>query len=283
MRFQSDKMMLNCIQTIYQSEKAEAYICLDEMNTGESTYTVIAIKDHEISKQLLIAGMNEDIKESEYLVDHFAAYGMDILVFPYAPKRPLLDFYFGGALTLEQAEDVCRNVVITAIQSRLPSPLLYLILNQNLLQMSKDRSIYISYEINLDEFDISKTESDCVVLCAKLLIKLLEGKTTQKAITYQLLKKRSRSQGYISFAQLYKDVIMSGSPRKKRGLMARLRSWFIKNKDKLFIVLMWVCLALAVIAIASLITQLIMGEVPWLRVFFNGFNVIGTEHLNATQ
>lgn len=276
-------MMLNCIQTIFRSEKAEAYICLDEMNTGESTYTVIAIKDHEISKQLLIAGMNEDIKESEYLVDHFAAYGMDILVFPYAPKRPLLDFYFGGALTLEQAEDVCRNVVITAIQSRLPSPLLYLILNQNLLQMSKDRSIYISYEINLDEFDISKTESDCVVLCAKLLIKLLEGKTTQKAITYQLLKKRSRSQGYISFAQLYKDVIMSGAPRKKRGLMARLRSWFIKNKDKLFIVLMWVCLALAVIAIASLITQLIMGEVPWLRVFFNGFNVIGTEHLNATQ
>lgn len=283
MRFQSDKMILNCIQTVFQSDRAEVHICVDEVGAGDSTYTVIAIKDHELSKQILVAGLNEGIEESDYLIDHFVANGMDILVFPYAQKRPLLKFYFGGALTLEQAEDICRNVVLTAIQCRLPSPLLYMVLNQDLLQLSKDRSVYISYEMNFDEFDPDKTESDCVVICAKLLIQLLEGKTTQKAITYQLLKKRSRSQGYISFAQLYKDVIMSGSPGKKKGIIARLRSWFVKNKDRLFVILMWICIALAVVALASLITQLIMGDVPWLRVFFNGFKIIGTEHLNVVD
>ncbi len=283
MRFQSDKMILNCIQTVLSSDKAEVHVCVDEAGAGDSTYTVIAIKDHTLSKQILVSGMEEDIDESEYLIDHFAANGMDILVFPYAQKRPLLRFYFGNALTLEQAEDVCRNVVLTAIQCRLPSPILYMVLDQDLLQLSKDRSVYISYELDFDKFDPGKSESDCVVLCAKLLIGLLEGKTTQKAITYQLLKKRSKSQGYISFAQLYKDVIMSGSPGKKKGIIAKLRSWFIKNKDRLFVLLMWVCIALAVIALASLITQLIMGDVPWLRVFFNGFKIIGTEHLNVAE
>lgn len=282
MRFQSDRMILNCIQTVFQNEKTDVYICVDETGAGDSTYTVIAIKDHELSKQILVSSMEEGIEESEYLVDHFSAYGMDVLVFPYSPKRPLLDFYFGNTLTLEQAEDVCRNVVLTAIQCRLPSPLLYMVLSQNLLQMSKDRSVFLSYEMNFDEFDAGKNEKDCVVLCARLLIKLLEGKTTQKAITYQLLKKRSRSQGYTSFAQLYKDVIIAGSPGKRRGIVARLRSWFIKNKDALFVILMWLCIALAFAAIAALITQLIMGDVPWLRVFFNGFKVIGTEHLNAS-
>jgi len=281
MRFQSDKMSLNCIQTVFKSEDADVLICVDEQSTGDSMYTVIAIKNHMLSKQILEVGLREGISEADYLVDHFAAFGMDILVFPYSPRRPLLDFYFGGALTLEQAEDVCRNVVITAIQSHLPSPLLYLILSQNLLQMSKDRSIFISYEMNLEEFDPDKTEKDCVVLCARLLIKLLEGKTTQKAITYQLLKKRSRSQGYVSFAQLYKDVIIAGSPGRKRGIVARIKSWFIRNKDRLFVILLWLCMICAVVAIASLITQLITGDVPWLRVFFNGFKVIGTEHLNT--
>lgn len=283
MKFQSDKMTLNCIQTVLQGKKADVFTCVDESGAGDAKYTVIAVKDHSLSKQLLLSGVKEGIAEADYLIDHFAAHGMDILVFPFANKRPLLDFYFGNTLTVEQAEDVCRNVVLTAIQSKLPSSLLYLVLSQDLLQMSKDRNVYISYELNLDAFDATKTERDCVVICARLLIGLLEGKTTQKAITYQLLTKRSKSQGYISFAQLYKDVIVAGSPSAKRGIIARIKSWFYKNRDGLFVILLWVCLLLFVFALAALITQLIMGDIPWLRVFFNGFKVIGTEHLNEIK
>lgn len=283
MRFQSDKMSLNCIQTIFQGERADVFTCVDESGAGDAMYTVIAVKDHALSKELLMIGTKEGVSESDYVIDHFAAHGMDILVFPFAVKRPLSDFYFVNSLTVEQAEDICRNVVLAAIQSKLPSPMLYLILSQNLMQLSKDRSVYISYEMNMDAFDATKTEKDCVVLCARLLVDLLEGKTTQKAITYQLLTKRSKSQGYISFAQLYKDVIIAGSPGKKKGIITRIRSWFYKHRDELFVVLLWICILVAVFALAALITQLITGDVPWLRVFFNGFKVIGTEHLNEIK
>jgi len=283
MKFQSDKMTLNCIQTVLQGKRADVLTCMDESGAGDALYTVIAVKDHDLSREILRAGAEDGISESDYLVDRFSAHGIDILVFPFATKRPLTEFYFAKALTVEQSEDVCRNVVLAALQSKLPYALLYLVLSQNLVQMSKDRNVFISYEMNLDFFDITKTEKDCAIVCARLLISLLEEKTAQKAMTYQLLTKRSRSKGYTNFAQLYKDVIVAGSPGKKRSIFTRIRSWFYKNRDELFIILLWICALLAVLAIAALITQLIMGDVPWLRVLFNGFKVIGTEHLNVIK
>ena len=37
---------------------------------------------------------------------------------------------------------------------------------------------------------------------------------------------------------------------------------------------------LAVVAVAMLVTQLIFGEIPWLRLFRHTFDVIGTENLH---
>lgn len=281
MRFQSDRMKLKCIQTIHIGENADVFTCVDEEENGDSLFTVIVIKKHSLSRQLLLIGVNEGIDENEYLIEHFSSHGMDVLVFPFASKRPLLDFYFGNTLNVAEAESICQNVVLAAIQSKLPSALLYLILKQELLQLSKDGSVYISYEMNLDEFDINKTEKDCVVLCARLLIELLEGKTTQKAITYQLLKKRSKSQGYTSFAQLYKDVIITASPKKKKGIFALIKASLRGNRDRYFVVLLWLCILLAIFVLASVITQLVFGDVPWLRVFFNGFKIIGSENLST--
>jgi len=41
------------------------------------------------------------------------------------------------------------------------------------------------------------------------------------------------------------------------------------------------CMALLATALLMLITQLIFGEIPWLRIFEHTFDEIGTENLHG--
>ena len=43
--------------------------------------------------------------------------------------------------------------------------------------------------------------------------------------------------------------------------------------------LFWVSLILVIIALAMLFSNLVLGDIPWLRLFINSFKRIGTESL----
>jgi len=273
-------MLLNCIQIVQQNEVSDIYVCRDEIGVDKTRYTVLAIKDHMVSLSLLQACMKDGTSEDKYLVDHFSDHGMDILVFPYANKRPLDEFYMGKVLSTEQCEDICLNLVLACIGSGMPWSLLYLVLEQGLFQLSKDMSTYISFEIDLSDYDPTRTEKDCVVACARLVLKILEDRFATKAICYQLINKRSISEGYRSFSELYKDVLLSATPEKKRNVFKRIKDFIYRHRDAIFRVLLFVCVIFGLIALLSLIFQLATGQVPWLKFFVNGFKVIGTEYLN---
>lgn len=59
----------------------------------------------------------------------------------------------------------------------------------------------------------------------------------------------------------------------------RIRVWFARRQDVLFRILLCICLILGGLALVSLISQLLFGDIPWLRILFNGFKTIGTESL----
>ena len=86
---------------------------------------------------------------------------------------------------------------------------------------------------------------------------------------------------YGQLTELYKDIRITAAPGQKKGIRKRIAGWFLRNQDGLFRILLLACMILAVLVIVSLLSQLIFGDVPWLRLFFNGFKIIGTETLSG--
>ena len=93
------------------------------------------------------------------------------------------------------------------------------------------------------------------------------------------MEKKISRKSYDRFTELYKDIRITAVPKKKRGIRKRIKAWFVRRQDGLFRLLLCICLFLAILALVSLISQLLFGDIPWLRLLFNGFKTIGTESL----
>ena len=279
MNYTHGNRVLNCIRIVKIGAVNDIMICRDDADPLNSLYTVLAVKEHQTMRRILEACTMDEIPESAFLIDHFQSGGQDILVLPYVKERPAEQFFQGDKLSREQREDICRNIVLACLSSGIPFSLLYLALEQKQVHLSADSTAHIGYEIDLEELNTDIREKDCVPVCAQLLMRLLEERTAQKTVIYKLLKKRSASGGYYRFAELYKDILITTVSGPKVSLIQRIRGWFIRHKDLIFQILFLISLILVVAAVASLLCQMIFGDVPWLRIFVNGFSQIGTESL----
>lgn len=279
MIYNSGKMLLKEVRVVLKNPVNDILICQDVYTAGGSLYTVLAVKDHSIVKEYLELFEEAENETKKPYIDSFSENGCFYMVFPYRKERYIRDFYMGDSYSLADCEDICINLVLTCLTADLPYPILYLILTQGQVHMAKDHSVYLSYEVDLTKLDKSITESDCVIQCAKILTGLLEPKASMKAASYLLLQKKVDKKSYHHFTELYKDIRIAAVSRKKKGLLARIRFFFSYHRDELFRVLLFVCTILAVLAVLSLISQLVFGEVIWLRIFINGFKRIGTESL----
>ena len=258
MIYESPKMRLKCIQVVKKGPVNDIMVCQDIDVPGSSLYTLLAVKKHKTARKFLEIIEKSERQDQDFMVECFSVRGDFFIVFPYKQERPLKSFYNGRAYKLAECEDICINVILTCISSGLPYPLLYLILEQ---------------------LDPDKTERDCTVQCARVLMELLEPKASQKAVSYQLLQKKTAKRSYQKFTELYKDIRIASAPKKKKGIRAMLKRWFARNRDRLFGILLWICALLILVVIASFVTQAIFGDIPWLRFFFNSFKTIGTESL----
>ena len=79
--------------------------------------------------------------------------------------------------------------------------------------------------------------------------------------------------------QSFTDIRLTAMPGGKLSLKARLKGWWLRNKDTLFHWLLALCIVAAAVAIIMLVSQLIYGDIPLLRLFKHCFDVIGTENL----
>ena len=273
-------MQLKTLYTVKKSPAGEVRICQDIGGKNANQYTVWVIADHEKVKSLLL----EYDKAASYIddsvpIDMYSDQGKFFMVFPYVQERPLEKFYMGNVLTLRQCESICMNLIIACMTSNMPWPVLYLVLSQRQIQLAKDGTISLSYTIDLEDYDPLVDEGKCVLECARVLIEMLEPKAEKKANSYVLLMKKVEKSTYYKFTDLYKDVKAAMEPVRRGGIMIRLKLWFLRNKDEIFHAMFRISIVLALFVLLTFLTNLIFGDVPWLRIFIKSFEHIGLEDL----
>ena len=278
MVFQSQKMQLQSVRIVLKNDVNEVHVCRNLIDKSGGLYTVICVKDHMLVRKFLTV-CEQTKGEESFFVDCFSDGENQIIVFPYVKERLMDSFYRPDILSVSECEDVCINTIIACMSSPLPWPLLYLVLTQGQLHLSRDGSVYLGYMINLEDLDVTRTEKDCTVRCARILLDLLRPKEGRQVNSLKLLDKKVAKASYTRFVELYKDVRISATPRQQTKFFRRLRNWFARNKDALFRVLLWISIILALFVVLSFLSQLIFGDVPWLRLFINSFDKIGTESL----
>ena len=85
---------------------------------------------------------------------------------------------------------------------------------------------------------------------------------------------------YHSFRELYQDVKLIVSPEKKRGVIPRIIAWGYERRNLGFRLLVLFSFLLAAVALVTLVSQIVSGDVGWFRFLFHTFEKIGTETLS---
>lgn len=279
MIYQSQRMKLEAVRIVLQNEVNDIIICRDINSAAKSLYTLLVIKDHQVARLYLDIFERAASGAKDSYIESFSCGNSLCMVFEYKQERPLHTFYMATAYSAEYCEKVCNNVLIACMTSKLPYPLLYLILSQKQLHLAEDSTVFIGYQMDLRELDAERNESDCVVKCAEILLELIEPVVSQKHISYNLLCKKWVRKSYRHFTELYKDIQITEVPKGKKGIMNRIKTWFKQENSILFKVTLIICTILLILMIVSIASQVIFGDVPWLRLLFNGFKFIGTESL----
>lgn len=278
MVIEHDTMSLHCVRDVLHTSANDVYICRDENANTENYYTLLVIKDHAIARALLeVLEKGKNGKKQD--ITMFAYKDYICLLLDYKKERSLNAFFMGSTFTLHHCESICLNLVTECMISPLPYPLLYLVLSQNLINLAKDDSVYFSYSINLSDFDIRRNEGDCAVQCAMILQELLREHKTRKADSLELLNRKIPKEGYCTFAELYKDINLSATDNRKKGIIRRIRAFFKRNSNIIFRMFVILCVVLAILALLALVSQLITGDTSLFRAIFNPFKRIGTESM----
>ncbi|MCR4997032.1 MAG: hypothetical protein K6A61_07005 [Butyrivibrio sp.] len=279
MIYESGKMQLQVVATKFVGEVNDCYICRDMLSPGGILYTVIVVHKHEAVRDVLSLFSLSGRNGKDILIDDFSYGEKHIYVFPYYRERPLSRFYDGESMILSQCEDVCINIILACITSDLPYPILYLLLKDDMLQISGDRSVFWGYELKLENLDISIGESECARVCADILLDLLKPKAGQKATSYYLLQKKTENGSYSKFTDLYRDITIASVSKKKITPLVLFKLWIKKNSDRIIGILFWISLILAVLTLSIILSSVFLGGNSWIRLFFNTFKKIGTENL----
>ena len=72
---------------------------------------------------------------------------------------------------------------------------------------------------------------------------------------------------------------MAQVPLKKDGILTKIRRFFRHNQDRIFRLVLILAVLMGILALTMVVSQIIFGDVPFLRLFVNTFKQIGTESL----
>ncbi len=278
MIYQSERLTYHPVMTVYHGKANDILICRDANSDRDSFYTLLVLKDHETVKKL-IRVMEASAHGYESCLDFFQYENEYCVAFPHVKERRLEDFYMAAQFSLESCMEICENLVLQCMLSKLPYPLLYLVIRQEQIHLLKDRNIELGYTIELSELDESIGEKECAGECALLVRDLLQEKDTKRNMSYELLALKIPREDYQSLQELYRDLRLTRKASTKRSLLRKIKLWWQDGQSGLFRTLLIICLVLLIFTAICFISKAIWGDVPFLRVFFNHFKVIGTESL----
>lgn len=271
MIYRSGSRRLQELGIILRGKANDAVLCRDLQSGG--LYTVLTVKEHGTVKKLLeLYGAQQD---RFLLLSGNGGYGA---VFSYAEERRLSRFYVEDG-TPADCEKICLNLTAACMSCQIPWPLLYLILDQGQIHLRRDNSVELGYAVDLEELDTALTQEACVMRCAVIVRDLFKNRRRRMESAYPLLQKKIPRRGYREFRDLYADLKMAAY-RPKAGRLRRLRMkisclW----EQKLIRPVMAVSCVLTGIVLVMLLSDLLWGDIPLLRLFTGGLRMIGTESL----
>lgn len=279
MVYQAGGMLLEKIQEVFRGKVNDVIVCRDITGDPKLYYTVLVVHDREIAKIMMELFHRDGVQNRSKFIMDFTWKEQYLMVFDYVRERALERFFSSEVSDIHACEQMALNMVVECLACAVPYPVLYLMLKQGQIHISKDRNIYLGFCIDLEELSMAVTEKDCATLCAKIVFGYLGQMQSLKITSYKLLEKKIWKGGYHRFTQLYKDLKMASQPLKREGLWTRIRRFFTCNQDKIFFMLLIICVVLGMLALIMILSQLIFSDVPFFRLFINPFKQIGTESL----
>ena len=286
MVYYAQGMELEVVSRVFHGSVNDVVVCRDRLSASDTLYTLLVVHDRECARKLLtVMETGRHTDESACLMC-FAQNEAMLFLFPYREERKFSAFAAGQVTSAGEGESIGVNLVVECLSTALPWPLLYLVLEQDCVQIAQDNTIYFTMILDLAELDPARTERNCVSSCARLLLELLDRpavgrrRRRKKLKSFELIWKKMAKNAYTGFPELYQDIKLTALPQEKPSLRSRGRIFWQDNRDRLFRILLAVCLLLAAAAAVVLISQLIFGDVPLLRLFRHTFDVIGTENLH---
>ena len=275
-------MELSPIWEAFRGPVNDVLVCRDLRSPVDMRYTLLVIHDRACVKQMLtvLEQSERERGRAPYLL-RFSQNELMCFVFEYRPGRRLSAFGPGQMADPRVRETVCVNLVMECLSTPLPYPLLYLVLLQDNVQVQKDNSVYFTPCLDLSQLNPGKGEASCVPCCAELLLGLLEGggRRRKKLKSYELIRKKTAKNAYSAFPELYRDIKVTALPERKESLKGRLKGCWLRHRDRIFRLLLVLSAVAVVVALIMLISQIIFGDIPLLRLFERAFEQIGTESL----
>lgn len=198
---------------------------------------------------------------------------------PCHERRPIAGFYQGENLNEEARREVWRNSVAGCMAARVPWPVLYLMLRQGQMNLGEDRRIYFSWFLDLEELDPGVTEGDCANACAQILGELMERTKKKDRLCMELLRKKTERGAYTGFSELMLDLQYGYNHRHPSPLRKKYFSADEEQEHRFAKVLFAAAAALLAAALIFLVSQIIFGDIPILRMLGNGLDYIGSESL----
>ena len=279
MIYQVGEMVLQKTQDVFQGKVNDVIVCRDMAGDGDNFYTVLVVHDRTIAKKLMELFHEKEESAQRTLLHNFVWKDSYLMVFEYVRERALERFFSSEIIGLRECEEMALNLTMECLACGIPYPILFLILKQGQIHISKEQRIHLGYHVDLEEFSMSIGEKDCATLCAKIIFGYIEEMHSAKATSYKLLEKKIWKGGYDRFTQLYKDLKMASLPLNREGLLRKIRKFFRHNQDRIFFLLMMTCIILGMLALIMILSQLFFADVPFFRLFINPFKQIGTESL----
>ena len=286
MVYYCERMELEVVSHLFHGSVNDVAVCRNRLSPAGALYTLLIVHDRTCARTMLQIMENGERSGESPCVTCLTQNENLIFVFPYREERKFSAFARGQAASAGGAEAIGINLVMACLSSGLPWPVLYLALEQDCVQISRENSVYFTLNLDLKDLDPTKNERRCVSGCAQLLLDLLDTSAGKKRRagkqlqSHELIWKKSAKNAYGGFPELYQDIKLAALPTQKVGLKRKIVGIWRRNRDRLFRVLLVICILLVLVALAMLVTQLIFGEIPWLRLFRHTFDVIGTENLH---
>lgn len=280
---QTENLVPEVIRTVAKTDLCDVLVCRDAASASGGLFTVISVKTADKAKEFLKSLENTEIrdKDNSPYIGSRSDGGSLSLYFRYRPERKLASFQ-NQLITPLMREKTCVSLIMECMTTQVPFSVLYEALSEENLNISEDGNTYFNYFITADNFDAQRGEKECVNRCADIVLNILSGVSERKQRKLKsliLVRKKVDRGAYNTFAELYKDISFTQLSAKKIGLLDRLKAWFERNKDRLFRILITVCILLAVFALVMLVSNLLFGGFGWFSMRYTELDVIGTETL----